>query len=44
MTMSAQTSMLHIRVEDIIKAQAAQALEAMSLTVSDAVCACSCAG
>ncbi|MDR3221769.1 MAG: type II toxin-antitoxin system RelB/DinJ family antitoxin [Candidatus Accumulibacter sp.] len=35
--MPAQTSMLHIRVEDTIKAQATQALEAMGLSVSDAV-------
>ncbi len=35
--MSAQTSMLHIRVEDDIKEQATQALTAMGLSVSDAV-------
>lgn len=35
--MTAQTSMLHIRVEDDIKEQATQALSAMGLTVSDAV-------
>ena len=35
--MTAQTSMLHVRVEDSIKAQAAQALDAMGLSVSDAV-------
>lgn len=35
--MPAQTSMLHVRVEDSIKAQATEALEAMGLTVSDAV-------
>ena len=35
--MPAQTSMLHVRVEDGIKAQATQALEAMGLSVSDAV-------
>lgn len=35
--MPAQTSMLHIRVEDSIKAQATQALESMGLSVSDAV-------
>jgi len=35
--MSAQTSMLHVRVEDAIKVQAAQALEAMGLSISDAV-------
>ena len=36
MTM-AQTSMLHVRVDDEIKAQAAEALGAMGLSVSDAV-------
>lgn len=35
--MRAQTSMLHIRVEDDIKEQATQALSAMGLSVSDAV-------
>ena len=35
--MPAQTSMLHVRVEDAIKAQAAQTLDAMGLSVSDAV-------
>lgn len=35
--MPAQTSMLHIRVEDDIKEQATQALTAMGLSVSDAV-------
>ena len=35
--MAAQTSMLHIRVEDDIKEQATQALTAMGLSVSDAV-------
>lgn len=35
--MSAQTSMLHIRVDDDIKDQANQALMAMGLTMSDAV-------
>ena len=35
--MTAQTSMLHIRVEDDIKEQATQALTAMGLSVSDAV-------
>ena len=35
--MAAQTSMLHIRVEDDIKEQATQALSAMGLSVSDAV-------
>ena len=33
----AQTSMLHIRVEDEIKVKAREALAAMGLTVSDAV-------
>jgi DNA-damage-inducible protein J len=37
MTMSAQTSMLHVRIEDTIKEQAAQTLEAIGLSVSDAV-------
>jgi DNA-damage-inducible protein J len=36
-TMTAQTSMLHVRVDDAIKAQAVQALGAMGLSVSDAV-------
>lgn len=35
--MPAHTSMLHVRVEDSIKAQATQALESMGLSVSDAV-------
>ena len=35
--MTAQTSMLHIRVDDDIKEQATQALTAMGLSVSDAV-------
>lgn len=35
--MSAQTSMLHIRVDDDIKDQATQALAAMGLSMSDAV-------
>lgn len=35
--MAAQTSMLHIRVDDDIKEQATQALNAMGLSVSDAV-------
>jgi DNA-damage-inducible protein J len=35
--MSVQTSMLHIRVDDVIKAQATEALDAMGLSVSDAV-------
>lgn len=35
--MAAQTSMLHIRVDDDIKEQATQALTDMGLSVSDAV-------
>ena len=35
--MSAQTSMLHIRVDDDVKDQATQALTAMGLSMSDAV-------
>lgn len=35
--MPAQTSMIHIRVDDDIKEQATQALSAMGLSVSDAV-------
>ena len=35
--MTAQTSMLHIRVDDNIKEQATDALTAMGLSVSDAV-------
>lgn len=35
--MGAQTSMLHIRVDDDIKEQATQALTAMGLSMSDAV-------
>jgi len=35
--MAAQTSMLHIRVDEDIKEQATQALTAMGLSVSDAV-------
>lgn len=35
--MAAQTSMLHVRVDDDIKAQATEALAAMGLSVSDAV-------
>jgi len=35
--MSAQTSMLHVRVEDSIKTQAAQALDAMGLSMANAV-------
>jgi len=33
----AHTSMLHVRVDDEVKAQASAALEAMGLSVSDAV-------
>jgi len=35
--MTAQTSMLHVRVDDEIKTQAIKALDAMGLSVSDAV-------
>ena len=35
--MAAQTSMLHIRVDDDVKEQATAALTAMGLSVSDAV-------
>ena len=35
--MAVQTSMLHIRVDDDLKEQAAQVLAAIGLTVSDAV-------
>ena len=35
--MTAQTSMLHIRVDDDIKTQATEALNAMGLSMSDAV-------
>lgn len=35
--MAAQTSMLHIRVDDDIKLQASDALAAMGLSMSDAV-------
>lgn len=35
--MPAQTSMLHVRVDDRIKTQAAQALDAMGLSMADAV-------
>lgn len=35
--MPAQTSMLHIRVDDSIRVEAAQALDAMGLTMADAV-------
>ena len=33
----AQTTMLHVRVDDEVKAQASEALAAMGLSVSDAV-------
>ena len=33
----AHSSMLHVRVDDEVKAQASEALEAMGLSVSDAV-------
>jgi DNA-damage-inducible protein J len=36
-TVTTQTSMLHIRVDDDIKEQATQALTAMGLSMSDAV-------
>lgn len=36
-TMAAQTSMLHIRVDDKLKADAAEKLAGVGLTVSDAV-------
>ena len=35
--MPAQTSMLHVRVDDAVKTKAAQALETVGLTLSDAV-------
>ena len=35
--MPAQTSMLHVRVDDRLKAQAADALAGLGLTLSDAV-------
>lgn len=35
--MTAQTSMLHVRVDDEIKAQATQTLAALGMSVSDAV-------
>jgi len=35
--MAAQTSMLHVRVDDQLKAQATEALANVGLTVSDAV-------
>src|ERR1700757_2061924 len=37
MTMAAQTSMLHIRVDDRLKADATETLARFGLTVSDAV-------
>lgn len=33
----ARTTMLHVRVDDEVKAQASEALEAMGLSISDAV-------
>lgn len=33
----AQTSMLHVRIDDALKAEASLALEAMGMSVSDAV-------
>ena len=35
--MPAQTSMIHVRVDDQLKAQASEALASVGLTVSDAV-------
>ena len=35
--MTAQTSMLHVRVDDALKAQASETLARVGLTVSDAV-------
>lgn len=35
--MPAQTSMLHVRVDDHLKARAAEALQGVGLTLSDAV-------
>jgi len=35
--MPAQTSMLHVRVDDRLKAQASEALAGVGLTISDAV-------
>ena len=35
--MSAQTSMIHVRVDDQLKAQATEALASVGLTLSDAV-------
>lgn len=35
--MPAQTSMLHVRVDDAVKTKAAQALKTVGLTLSDAV-------
>jgi DNA-damage-inducible protein J len=37
MNMAAQTSMVHVRIDDVIKAQASEALRAMGLSVSDAI-------
>lgn len=37
LTMAAQTSMLHVRVDDETKAQATEALAALGMSVSDAV-------
>jgi DNA-damage-inducible protein J len=35
--MAAQTSMVHVRIDEVIKAQATDALRAMGLSVSDAI-------
>lgn len=35
--MTTQTSMLHVRVEDVLKAQATQTLAAMGLSIPEAV-------
>jgi DNA-damage-inducible protein J len=35
--MAAQTSMLHVRVDETTKAQATEALEAMGLTMTEAI-------
>lgn len=35
--MASQTSMLHVRVDDVLKTQAAEVLAGVGLTVSDAV-------
>jgi DNA-damage-inducible protein J len=37
MTMAGQSSMLHVRIDDQVKERAQAALEAMGLSVSDAV-------